>query len=393
MAALNCNFAEALCLGIGEYQHDQCLPKAATDAENMASVFRDLGCCNVTFETKEPLTRQRTLKLVSDFVLRTKLQMQEAETKMAEPLLVALFVASHGIHAHGKELPLIVPADLTCSSEIDLLIDLDRLLLNELAQVLPPKQNQRTCCIWIILDTCRSGPVTTWQRHWDYNPINPAAGNRGPRSLNSKLTPFFLFLLACDPGGWASDSDSLSSALVRALRQDNTSIRDACEHAVDAVHKASRGRQRPWVNQRSGTIFSKIRKLSPAQPQRGADEHEAQCLPHWARILLARLAGFATALLVVFVFFGLFFCHIFAGAEKVARGESCPGNSCFCTDCHHRDIYGHVFRDPTQYDYGPRLAWLWPCPESLGPGCWGSCIGMEQPHWTRVLFWFQSSMW
>ena len=117
MQGLNCHFAEALCLGIGSYRHDQPLPKAAADAKNVAAAFRDLGCVHVVSETtEEHLTRQRTLEFVSGFVDRTKLRIQEEETARPDPLplLVALFVASHGIHAHGKELPLLVPADLKC---------------------------------------------------------------------------------------------------------------------------------------------------------------------------------------------------------------------------------------------------------------------------------------
>ena len=364
--ALDCHFAEALCLGIGEYQHEQCLPKAATDAESMAVAFRDLGCCNTMIETnKEHLTRQRAVELVSDFVLRTKRRMQEAETVRPEPagkpLLVALFVAAHGIHAHGKELPLIVPADLMCNSETEQLVDLDQLFLNELSQVTLPKINRHTCCIWIIMDTCRSGQLTSWQCPLDCEAGERKAGYRGPLPLKTKLTPEFLFLLACDPGGWASDSDSLTSVLVKSLQQDGVSIRDACEHAIGVVQHALRGRQRPWMNQRAGPIFSQIRKLSPTliRPVE-SDDVEVECVPQWVQVALARLAGFTAALLVLICFFGLFFCFKIAGAEKIARGDTCPSNSCFCTDCHHRNIYSNDHRDPAHFncklwDEGPTL--------------------------------------
>ena len=42
---------------------------------------------------------------------------------------------------------------------------------------------------------------------------------------------------------------------------------------------------------------------------------------------------------MLFVFYVLFWSKISLSAERVARGEACPSNSCFCTDCHHRDIY------------------------------------------------------
>ena len=249
--ALDCHFAEALCLGIGAYQHDQCLPQAAADAENMATAFRDFGCCNVTFETnQETLTRQKVVELVSAFVQRAKLQMQEATTARL-PLLVAVFVASHGIHAHGKELPLIVPSDRTCSSETQQLVDLNELLLNELTQVRLPRTNRRPCCVWIIVDTCRSG-LTSWQARSDCKLLErsaDSAGYRGAQSCKTDLTPDFLFVLACDPGGWASDSNSLSSILVKSLQQDGVSIRDACEGAIEVVQQASRGHQRPWMIQ------------------------------------------------------------------------------------------------------------------------------------------------
>ena len=120
--ALNCEFAAALCLGIGEYEHEQCLPKAALDAESMARAFQELGCSSITSQTdKGALTMKKTVELVADFVLLTKDRMQQAETTRRDPLLVALFVASHGIHAHDKELPLIVPADVSSSSEMELI--------------------------------------------------------------------------------------------------------------------------------------------------------------------------------------------------------------------------------------------------------------------------------
>ncbi|CAL1150470.1 unnamed protein product [Cladocopium goreaui] len=365
MEALNCHFAEALCLGIGEYERDQCLPQAAADAENMAAAFRNLGCCNVISRTtQEPLTRQKIVDLVSGFVLRTKFRMQDAETTGWGTLLVALFVASHGMHAHAKELPLIVPADLTCSSDTEELIDLDRLLLNELAQVTPPRHNQRTCCVWIILDTCRSGPVTAWQcqpccslREQNADVL------RGPSPLKTKLTPDFLVLLACDRGGWASDCDSLSSALVKSLQQDNISIREACEKAIGAIEQTSRGRQRPWMHQRAGPTFSNIRKVLPAQvqDQRSVDQNnEVECVPSWFWLAFALVCGFTIALLVLICFFSLFYYFKITGAENVAKGKDCPGASCFCTDCNHRNIYSNEKNKNTDFscklwEEGPTL--------------------------------------
>eukprot|EP00438_Fugacium_kawagutii_P016248 Skav226611 [mRNA] locus=scaffold2041:175749:177692:- [translate_table: standard] len=393
MAALNCHFAEALCLGIGDYDREERLPKAAEDAERMKKAFEGLGCCNVTFETNaELLTRQKTMELVSGFVLRTKLRMREEEAAQ-EPLLVALFVASHGIHAHGKELPLIVPADLMCSSQIEELIDLDLLLLNELAQVALPKSNRRTCCVWIIMDTCRSGPITAWQRrHSDFNQVEHAVGYRGPYSVRTSLTPDFLLLYACDPGGWASDSDSLSSALVRSLQQDGISIRDACEQAVGVVQQASRGRQRPWMNQRAGPIFSQIRRMSSGQ----LDEEliEVECVPRWVQLMVARGLGVVMAFGFCVCFFGLFFHFQIDGAEHVARGEVCPSNSCFCTDCHHRDIYSNRYSDPAQFD----------CEFWQGGLGWNRCnvatllhvikcalaLIMSRSSWSRLYRWFWS---
>ena len=353
--ALDCHFAEALCLGIGAYRHEKCLPQAAADAENMATAFRDMGCCRVTLETnQELLTRQKAVELMSDFVQRAKVQMQEA-TAARLPFLAAVFVASHGLHAHGKELPLVVPSDRTCSSEKEQLVDLNELLLNDFAQVSLPRANRRPCCVWIIVDTCRSGPITSWQARSDCKLIERSAdraGYRGPYSCKTDLTPDFLLVLACDPGGWASDSNSLSSVLVKYLQQDDVSIRDACEGAIDVVQHASRGHQRPWMNQRGGKIFSQIRTKPPQVQLEVADGIEAGCLPRWAQLAFAQILGFTTALLVLLCFFGLFFSLkiLVERAEHVARGEACPGNSCFCTDCHHRDIYSNSYRDPTLFD-------------------------------------------
>lgn len=353
MEALNCHFAEALCLGIGKYERDQCLPQAAADAENMASAFKNLGCCNVMSRTtQEILTRQKIVDFVSGFVLRTKTRMQDAEATGSGTLLVALFVASHGMHAHGKELPLIVPADLTCSSDTEELIDLDKLLLNELAQATPPRHNQHTCCVWIILDTCRSGPVTAWQCQPCCSLREQNAERfRGPSPLKTKLTPDFLVLLACDRGGWASDCDSLSSALVRSLQQDNISIRDACEQAIGAIERTSRGRQRPWMHQRAGPTFSNIRKVIPAQVQhhRVEQNNEVECVPSWVWLAFALVTGFTIALLVLICFFSFFYYFKIPGAEKTAQGKDCPGASCFCTDCNHRNIYTNEDKDPAHF--------------------------------------------
>ena len=348
--ALNCIFAEALCLGISDYQNEQPLPHAAKDATEIADVLKKLGCCKVIRETKQKsLTRQEALKLISEFVDRTKRRIEKPETRSSEPLLVVFYVASHGIHEPGKELPLIVPADLTCSSDTKQLIDLDRLLLQELAQARSPKHNRRPCCVWIIMDTCRSGPITAWQNHSQCKvAVQPMEGYRGGgASLKANRTPNFLFLLACDPGGWAADDHSLSSALVQSLKQPGVSIREACEQAIaalqDEAHGIWSGRQRPWMNQRAGTIFSNIRR-QPPEPQT-PDQRLYHC--DWVQLALARLAGFTMALVVLICFFGLFFFFQIPKAEEVARGGTCPGDSCFCTDCHHRNIYGNDW-DPTQ---------------------------------------------
>eukprot|EP00438_Fugacium_kawagutii_P016250 Skav226613 [mRNA] locus=scaffold2041:198913:200169:- [translate_table: standard] len=271
MAALNCHFAEALCLGIGEYQHEDDLPKADEDAKSMKDAFRDLGCCDVTLETrKEHLTKEGTTKLVSDFVLRTKHRMmiKEAATEQ-KPFLFVLFVASHGIQGHGKQLPLIVPADRTCSSQIEELIDLDKLFLNELEQVTLPQSNRGRCAVWIILDTCRSEPAASigvQSPSSSVSQVECVAGCRGKACLGlPKHPPEFLWLLACGPGRFALDSNSLSSALVEKLQQDGISIRQACEEAGGVVKANSRGHQVPQLIQCS-PIFSKICRARRRNP-------------------------------------------------------------------------------------------------------------------------------
>ena len=381
MQALNCWFAEALCFGIGDYQHEKVLQKAAEDAENMASAFTRLGCCNTVSATSRnaQLTRENVVELVSQFVSRTKNRMQETQIP-EEPLLVALFVASHGIHAHGKELPLVVLADIH-SSETEQLVDLDMLLLNELAKVTPPRRNRRDCCVWIIMDTCRAGVTTAWQQHQsEINLVEHVEGRRGPYSLKTNLTPHFLFLLACDPGGWAADSNSLSSALVKFLEQDGISIKAACEKACDVVQQSWRGRQRPWLNQRAGEIFSNIRiirRSPPRSPIPATEDLEVECLPRWVQLLMARILGFTVALVVLILFFSLFFCFKISGAEQVARGNECPGNSCFCTDCHHRDIYSN---DRDQQDSAEFNCELW----NRGP-VWNRCSIARKMHVTKIV--------
>ncbi|CAK9006012.1 unnamed protein product [Durusdinium trenchii] len=318
---LNCNFAEALCLGINDYQNETPLRKAVSDAENIAAVFRDLGCCNTVLET-ENLTKQKIEELVFDFVERTKGHLWKAAqpdavgaatpapegsaeaaaqvdaAAVAKPdaasvpsegakteagqsevasvvgdgdlmdLLVVFSVASHGIFAVGKDLPsipLIMPADLTCSSEPDELIDLNMLLVKGLAQLNPPVNY--TLYVWIILDTCRSGAATLWQPPSSCNTGQQAevAGSRGPEVPKTKRTPVspdFLYLLACDPGGSASDVKSLTSFLAITLPKDGISIKDACEEAGQRVKELRPG-QRPWTHQRLGMGFSKIRNICP----------------------------------------------------------------------------------------------------------------------------------
>ena len=206
------------------------------------------------------------------------------------------------------------------------------------------------------MDTCRSGEITPWQRRSGCKPPEVIEGRRGSGTHKTNLTPDFLFLLACDPGGWASDSDSLSSALVKSLQPKGISIRAACEQAIEMIKQTSRGRQRPWLNQRAGPTFSNIRRLQALDE----DDREVECVPEWVQLAVARLLGFTTALLVLICFFGLFLCFKIAGAEEVARGKTCPDNSCFCTDCHHRDIYSNDDHDVARFncslwDEGPIL--------------------------------------
>eukprot|EP00438_Fugacium_kawagutii_P016253 Skav226616 [mRNA] locus=scaffold2041:249049:250893:- [translate_table: standard] len=289
--ALNCHFAQALCLGIGDYEGQERLPRAAEDAEKMKAAFEGLGCCDARAETCK-LTKQKTNVLVSDFVLRAQQEMEAEAGSKEKPLLVAFYVASHGIH--GKDLPLIVPADRKCS-ETEELINLDDLLFQKLAQIALPRRNRRKCCVWIIMDTCRSCQSPT---------SDPNAGSWDSNTWGTKLSPEFLILFACDPGGWASDSNSLSSALVRSLQQDGISIRDACEQAIDVVvNRAPLPRQRPWMNQRAGTIFSEIRRASAVQ--------DMNALIQW---MIAHFLRFA-------IRFALLVCLVFISATLISFSQ------------------------------------------------------------------------
>ena len=102
------------------------------------------------------------------------------------------------------------------------------------------------------------------------------------------------------------------------------SIKAACEKACDVVQPSWRGRQRPWLNQRAGEIFSNIRiirRSPPRSPIPATEDLEVECLPRWVQLLMARILGFTVALVVLILFFSLFFCFKISGAEQVARGN------------------------------------------------------------------------
>lgn len=149
------------------------------------------------------------------------------------------------------------------------------------------------------------------------------------------------------------------------------------------------------MHQRAGPIFSNIRKVVPAQvqDQRSVDQNnEVECVPSWFWLAFALVCGFTIAMLVLICFFSLFYYFKITGAENVAKGKDCPGTSCFCTDCNHRNIYSNekTKTRTSLVSYGrrglhstdaglasyctwPRFSWLLPCHESLCAGCLGWC--------------------
>ena len=162
--------------------------------------------------------------------------------KVDSTLLVALHVAAHG--------PFVVPADQSCCSGPENLIDFD-LLLRGLKDVRLPKGS--TCCVWVILDTCRTvlnadqhQPACS-QRIEDAASFGRGSGSRARRQESIGRKPDFLHLLACGPGEVAYDADSLSSALLDSLQRDGISTRDACEEGK-RVKQASQNKQKPWNN-------------------------------------------------------------------------------------------------------------------------------------------------
>ena len=323
MALRRCAFEEALVVGISNYP-DQPLPKAATDAQDMERLFRELGCRNVVLSATQadPLPKEeeknKLLNLISVFFERIKFHIETEETD--EPLLAVLYVASHGIqgkkqvgiHGENPSLPLIVPAGHACSSDTKDLVDLNVELVQKLEGIRLPRQTKRTCCIWIIMDMCRSWPQN--------NSDQPAggsgdSGDSGP--VGSKPILRFLYTLPCREGQPTSDTYSLASALIESFRESKLiSIQEAHDMSCEKIDTEGRPRRQmsSTIQFGSGVIFSNIKRL-----------------PYEEALV---------ALGVLICFLGLFWVPRFAEGKSVSQ---CPqpngAYSCLCTDCHHSFLY------------------------------------------------------
>ena len=371
---LNCDTPKnpkAFCFGISKYQDEsEHLPQAANDAENMARVLHDLGCgpvATVTTKNKpECLKKEPFTQLISDAVHQTKERMKEAEANST--LLVVFYVAAHGIQPEDKELPLIVPADLTRESNAEEFIDLDLLLLKKLKSV--RLQDTVTCGVVIIVDTCRELPI---RRNV------PGGGSASGSGTGSSLSrpqrpPDFLYLFACQRDGRAYDSNSLSSALMKSLQRNGISIKDACEQAGEAVRVASGGRQRPEILQAAVTTFSNMLLPRCEDLERGEGTLDTdstilmvrspsltpvlQMFPNTGtarRRADTRGISLEKALVVLFVILLVLFCSKVevAGDEDIELDELCPlcpSKSCLCTDCHHQHVDSKAGQNDTRFD-------------------------------------------
>ena len=84
----------------------------------------------------------------------------------------------------------------------------------------------------------------------------------------SKSSVDFMLLLGCDPGRFADDDCSCTSALLSQLKADVVNILEACENAADQVEMLSGGKVRPWIQCRGNFRCIALRGNSTG-PQEG----------------------------------------------------------------------------------------------------------------------------
>ena len=243
-----CTRLAALCVGIEEYQYDieECqhgdvphglhhLPNASRDANNFS---REMLRCGFQDNNLFLLVGHVSQQKLKEGILKFLKYAEDNISREGVQFLV-VFIAAHGKQPQGSELPVILASDYEpdmdsedYENDMDSVLDLDTMLLKPLDSMQGGKIKA-----WIVLDTCRENKrIQTWTGHEEKSL---------KRSLHSSETDFQI-LLACDRGRVASDTDSLTPALLRALRSHPSDLEAVCKEAQTSIEARSSGRQRPW---------------------------------------------------------------------------------------------------------------------------------------------------
>ncbi|CAE7020418.1 unnamed protein product, partial [Symbiodinium sp. KB8] len=142
---------------------------------------------------------------------------------------------------------------------------LDEVLLKELNRVDLRCGRCTRLKVWLILDCCREDAGNDLWHQEHFRLLNP----RGcPKKASPDSTALGDPERSCDPGRFADDDCSCTSALLSQLKADVVNILEACENAADQVEMLSGGKVRPWIQCRGNFRCIALRGNSTG-PQEG----------------------------------------------------------------------------------------------------------------------------
>ncbi len=221
----------ALVIGNGAYQNAQPLPNPTNDARAMEAKLRGLGFEVVSGFDQEYDTMRRT---IASFA------------RVARGADVALvFYAGHGLQVQGQNF--LVPIDAQFKDETAL--DFETISMDFVIRQMSYDTKVRL----VLLDACRDNPLARSLAR-SMNPTRSASVGVGLAEIKMEDAggEGSVIAFATSPGDVAMDGTGPNSpfteALLRHIDAPNTTIQSVMTRVTGDVYRATKQRQRPWVN-------------------------------------------------------------------------------------------------------------------------------------------------
>lgn len=221
----------ALVIGNGAYQNAQPLPNPTNDARAMEAKLRGLGFEVVAGFDQDYATMRRT---VASFA------------RVARGADVALvFYAGHGLQVQGQNF--LVPVDAQFKDETAL--DFETISMDFVIRQMSYDTKVRL----VLLDACRDNPLARTLAR-GMNPTRSASVGVGLAEIKMDDAggEGSVIAFATSPGDVAMDGTGPNSpftqALLRHIDAPNTTIQSVMTRVTGDVYRATKQRQRPWVN-------------------------------------------------------------------------------------------------------------------------------------------------